>query len=352
MNDTVFLRVNGREWGGWTSLRISAGVDRVARDFNVTISRTWPGATEPTPKIKNGDRVEVLMGDDLVMTGWIEATPVRYDASSISLGIVGRSRTADLVDCTAAPAQHAGATLVGIAAALAKPFGINVIDAGAPTTSVIGAQPQHGETVIDCLNRLLGQVQALAYDDERGDLVIGNIGTTRAVTALVQGENILTCDTEKSVKDLFSEYLVTGQRPGTDTDFGAATISAIKQTVSDSTVTRYRPYTIQQSGTATTATCKARCEFEAAQRAAKVRETTYTVQGWRQGDGSLWRPNLAVIVYDPLCGFDNEELIIGEVNFTQGDSGTITELKVAPADAYLPKPPTQKKAKKKKGVVF
>lgn len=147
--------------------------------------------------------------------------------------------------------------------------------------------------------------------------------------------------------------IITGQRPGTDTDFGAATISAIKQTVTDSTVTRYRPHTIQQSGTATTATCKARCEFEAAQRAAKVRETTYTVQGWRQGDGSLWRPNLAVIVYDPLCGFDNEELIIGEVNFTQGDGGTITELKVAPADAYLPKPQTQKKAKKKKeGVVF
>ncbi|HFG0523250.1 TPA: phage baseplate assembly protein, partial [Salmonella enterica] len=32
MNNTVFLRVNGREWGGWTSVRISAGIDRIARD--------------------------------------------------------------------------------------------------------------------------------------------------------------------------------------------------------------------------------------------------------------------------------------------------------------------------------
>ncbi|ECT5557749.1 baseplate protein, partial [Salmonella enterica subsp. enterica serovar Anatum] len=43
MNNTVFLRVNGRDWGGWTSVRISAGIDRIARDFNVSITRQWPG---------------------------------------------------------------------------------------------------------------------------------------------------------------------------------------------------------------------------------------------------------------------------------------------------------------------
>lgn len=353
MINTVFLRVNGREWGGWTSVRISAGIDRVARDFNVAISRKWPGATDSTPAVKNGDKVEVLIGDDLVLTGWIEGTPVRYDATSISLGIVGRSKTGDLVDCTATSTQHTGAGLVDIAAALAKPFGVNVIDGGAPTTAVIDAQPQHGETVIDCLNRLLGQVQALAYDNESGDLVLGVAGAGKASNALVLGENILSCDTEKSIKDRFSDYLVTGQRPGTDSDFGAATIAAIKQSTTDNIITRYRPYTVQQSGAATTATCKARCEFEALQRAAKTRETTYTVQGWRQGNGALWRPNLAVIVFDPLCGFDNEELIIGEVTYSQDSNGTTTELRVAPADAYLPKPTTQKKAKKKKaGVVF
>ncbi len=27
MNDNVTLRVNGREWNGWTSVRIGAGID-------------------------------------------------------------------------------------------------------------------------------------------------------------------------------------------------------------------------------------------------------------------------------------------------------------------------------------
>ncbi|WP_105663389.1 phage baseplate assembly protein [Cronobacter dublinensis] len=345
MNNTVFLRVNGREWGGWTSVRISAGIDRAARDFNVEITRHWPGATEPKPQIKNGDAVEVKIGDDLVLTGWVEATPVRYDARSLSMAIVGRSKTGDLIDCTATPSQHTGATLAEIAASLAEPFKVNVIDAGAPTAALIDAQPQHGETVIGCLYRLLGQVQALVYDNEKGELVLGVVGSAKAATALVLGENVLSCDTERSIKDRFSEYLVTGQRPGTDDDFGEATIAAIKQKSGDSAITRYRPHTIQQSGAATSATCKARCEFEQAQRAAKTRETTYTVQGWRQGDGALWAPNMKVIVYDPFCGFDNEELVIGEVTFIKGDQGTTTELRVAPADAYLPQPAAPKKKK-------
>ncbi len=161
---------------------------------------------------KNGDSVEVLIGDDLVITGWVEALPLRYDAQTIMTGIVGRSKTADLIDCSASPAQHNGENLFLIASALARPFGVDVVDAGAPAAAVIEAQPEHGETVVDCLNRLLGQAQALAYDDERGRLVLGRPGSMKAATALVLGENILSCDTERSVRERFSSYLVTGQR--------------------------------------------------------------------------------------------------------------------------------------------
>ena len=31
MNDNVTLRVNGREWNGWTSVRIGAGIERFSR---------------------------------------------------------------------------------------------------------------------------------------------------------------------------------------------------------------------------------------------------------------------------------------------------------------------------------
>lgn len=111
LNDNVTLRVNGREWGGWTSIRIGSGIERLARDFSVEITRQWPGGdgvASLQPRVKNGDKVEVLIGDDLVVTGWVEATPVRYDSRSISVGISGRSLTADLIDCAAEPTQFNG----------------------------------------------------------------------------------------------------------------------------------------------------------------------------------------------------------------------------------------------------
>ncbi|EPW0814459.1 TPA: baseplate protein, partial [Shigella sonnei] len=51
------------------------------------------------------------------------------------------------------------------------------------------------------------------------------------------------------------------------------------------------------------------------------------------------------IVFDPLNNFDNDELVIAEVTYNQDDRGTTTELRVGPADAYLPEPVTARKKK-------
>ncbi len=265
--------------------------------------------------------------------------------------IAGRSLTADLIDCAAEPTQFNGRSLVQIAQALAAPFGIEVVNSGAPSGVIPDVQPDHGETVIEVINKILGQQQALAYDDPHGRLVIGGIGSTRAHTALVLGENILSCDTEKSIRERFSVYQVAGQRAGNDDDFGEATTTALRARTEDAFIARYRPMYIRQTGQATGAGCIARADFEARQRAARTDETTYVVQGWRQGNGTLWQPNQRVIVFDPVCGFDNTELLVSEVTFTQDQNGTLTEIRVGPPDAYLPEPEAPGARKKKKARV-
>jgi len=339
MTDAVILRVNGRDWGGWTRVQISAGIERLARDFHVDITRQWPGESGSAslpPRLQKGDAVEVLVGEDKVLTGWIEATPIRYDAHRVHVGISGRSKTADLIDCAAPVTVFTGKTLYQIATALAKPFGINAISQGAPTQPLQEVQADYGETVHEVLNKALGLQQALAWDDEHGNLLIGRVGSARATTALVWGENILSGDTEQSIRDRFSEYHVAGQRSGDDADFGDATLTALRAKAKDRQITRYRPQHIQQSGQATGASCRQRAEFEAQQRAARTEETTYTVQGWRQGNGSLWQPNQRVIVFDPVLGVHHRELVIGEVVYTQNEGGTLCQLRVAPEAAYIP----------------
>ncbi|EFB2330695.1 hypothetical protein V6G14_004285 [Escherichia coli] len=65
MNDNVTLRVNGREWNGWTSVRIGAGIERLARDFSVEITRQWPGdegitTLHPVPAWRRGGTTSYL----------------------------------------------------------------------------------------------------------------------------------------------------------------------------------------------------------------------------------------------------------------------------------------------------
>lgn len=61
---------------------------------------------------------------------------------------------------------------------------------------------------MEVLNKALGSQQALAWDDEDGNLLISLVGNDKAPTVLVWGENILTCDTEQSIRERFSEYQV------------------------------------------------------------------------------------------------------------------------------------------------
>jgi prophage tail gpP-like protein len=350
MDNNVTLRVNGREWGGWTSNSISAGVERIARDFNVEITRQWPGVddiAEMQARIKNGDLITVLIGNDLVMTGYVDATPVRYDAQKTSVGIVGRSKTADLIDCSATLTQFASRDLVQIATQLAVPFNVSVVNEGYSGGAISDVQVDFGETVMEVLDKLIGMQQVLIYDNAKGELVIGGVGTKKAVTALVLGQNIISCDSEKSIKDRYSEYVVAGQRAGNDDDFGEATTSAVRAKTVDGGLTRYRPLIIKQTGNATGETCGERSEFEMTRRAARTDEVTYVVQGWRQGNGALWESNMLVVVYDPVLGFNNREMLIAEVVYRKDSQGEVAELRVGPPDAYLPKPKRQKTKKKK-----
>ena len=105
MSDEYHLRINGNAWYGWTAMRISAGIDRLARDFEVQVTKRASEKGElldaVSTGIKQGDRVEVLIGRNLVLTGYVDARPVSYDARSITRSIRGRSRTGDLIDSAA-----------------------------------------------------------------------------------------------------------------------------------------------------------------------------------------------------------------------------------------------------------
>lgn len=349
MNDhDVTLRINGKDFAGWTRVNISAGIDRIARSFDVDITRQWPQSNNIADlglPVVEGDLVEVLIGNEKVVTGFVDSTPLRYDAGSVSAGISGRSKTEDLIDCSAPtqPGQFTSRSLSQIVSTLAQPFGVKVVSATPGSSVLTSFQIDYGETISEALNRLLGLEQVLAFDNADGDLILDTVGNEKATTALVLGQNIISADSQRDFSQRFSEYTISGQRAGTDDDYGETTNSKMTSTAKDAAVKRYRPLIIKQCGNATLATCKARAQYELAHREGQTVETTYTVLGWRQGDGTLWQPNQRVIVWDPVMGFNNSELVIAEVTWTLDDRGFTTRLRVAPKAAYMPEPKVTKK---------
>lgn len=343
----VSIRIGGARYEGWTRVSISAGIERACRDFALTLTLPAQGLRpEFARAIAVGEQVQVFIGSDLVLTGHIDALPKRYDARGVDFGAVGRSLTADLVDCSAIHdgSQWRGRTLAQIARDLAKPYGVTVIDQGVSGAPIPDHQIDPGESAFDSINRALQLRQVLAFDDERGRLILGRVGGAMAHTALVYGENLLEGSTGADFSQCYGEYRVYGQRAGDDDDFGAVT-NQQRGRVLDPRVRRRRVLLIKQSGQADIASCRARAWFEREHRAAKPWETDYIVVGWRQGDGSLWRPNLRVRVWDEIMGYDGTEMVIAEVTYQLDDErGTTCALRVGPVAAYLPEPPENRRS--------
>jgi prophage tail gpP-like protein len=129
-DDDVTLEIDGLAWTGWTDVRITRGVERCPSDFEVRLTEFIPG--QDAIKILRGATVKVKIGRDLVLTGYVDRVTRTYDARSHSVTIVGRSKCADLVDCSAEwpGGQIVGSSVLEIAQKLAAPYGITVASSG------------------------------------------------------------------------------------------------------------------------------------------------------------------------------------------------------------------------------
>lgn len=346
--NTVTLSVDGLDYAGWKEVDITVGVEQQSRDFTLGITWRWPGSSESPARITHGAHCIVSIGDERVLTGYVYTTPIRYDANEITLGIGGRSLTSDLVDCSAERGQWRNQTIDRIITALAAPYGIRVVNQTGDKTLIADHQVEPGETVFESIDRLLEMSALLSTDDAYGQLVIARPGSGgQATDALVFGENILTASASLDFSSVYSEYECIGQRAGTDDTFGADA-SEVHSAVQDQRVRRRRLLTIQPGGQVSPAIALRRATWERESRMARALMAEYSVQGWRQSDGRLWRENTTVMIRDPLIGFERE-MLIAKVRYSYSERGEVVWLSVAPREAFEPEPKERKPRTKGKG---
>ncbi|MDR3438946.1 phage baseplate assembly protein [Telmatospirillum sp.] len=339
MTDELSLIVGGARISGWTSVRVTRGIERIPSDFDIGLTERYPGEAADVV-VHEGDSCQVLIGDDLVITGYVDRFIPGIEARQHTIKILGRGKCQDLVDCSAEwpNGQISGSSALGIAQKLASPYGITVTAGAEVGPAIPQFNLMYGETPFEVIERICRYSALLAYDLPDGNLYLSRVGTTVASSGFVQGQNIEKAEAVYSMDQRYSEYEVLRQSMDNlgDSGSGGNLLSIVK----DAGVPRHRRHVIicESGGGAGEDVAKKRGLWEAARRAGRSNQVHIVADSWRDSAGTLWTPNTLVSVSLPALKIQQVQWLIGEVSFMRGEGGSTTNLTIMPPDAFLPQP--------------
>lgn len=339
--DLLELEVEGNLFTAWSNVEVTRALDAISGSFSVSVNPTprvaWP--------IRPGNEVRVLVGDEVLLTGYVDA----FEGSSTKTGgrtvtVSGRDRTADLVDCSAVndPSQWLNRQLDQIVKDLAAPFGVGVLNRKGKQEPFELFKVNPGESPWTAIDRAARLRATLVYSDGNGDVILSSPGTDTADADLVEGPegNVLSSSVSLQNQQRFAEYRIVGQQRGNDQGWGASS-AGVEGRATDPEILRFRPIVIVAEGQVDIAAARARAEWEAITRAARGANLEIVVQGWRETpdlNGRLWAVNRLVFVVLPSWQIKGTMLIRG-VRFSRTrESGHLTTLSLVRKDAYTAKP--------------
>jgi len=221
-SDLVTLQVAGQNFAGWQDVQIVRGVELFPSYFSLKLTERLPGVPKSLA-IDPGQTCRVMIGSDLVLTGYVDSYESRISARGHEVTVIGRSCTQDLVDCaggvtsgeeTKSQMTFFAPTLLKLAQDLCAPFGIKVTEPdgeGAPLVSLMDGIPQFtmqlNETVYDRLAPLAQARQMMLVDGVDGNLILAKVGTKKASSGFTLPGNVLEARVRFSKQDRFTVYL-------------------------------------------------------------------------------------------------------------------------------------------------
>lgn len=347
-SEDLTITVGGMDITGWTEVRVTRGIERLPSDFSVGMTELYPGELGSI-LIEPGAPCRVFLGDDPVISGYVDHFIPSINAGAHSIQISGRSKCADLVDCAAEwpGGQITNQTVLGIAQKLASVYGpnINGVAEGIPVSSDVKNLPilpqanlMLGESAFEIIDRMARFSAVLAYDLADGSLFLTQAGTSRAASGFAEGVNVQRAYIDFSANLMYSDYNTYIQSVDTFTDLGQAgnRLAPAK----DINCKRHRMMVIiSEGGGLGNEIAVKRAQWELARRFGRSKVIRVTVDSWRDAAGVLWEPNTLAPVYLPKLKFQSESMLISEVTFLKNSySGTTAELVLMDPSAFLPQP--------------
>lgn len=330
MSHEVSLEIAGKKHLGFKTGMLTRSMEQAADTFDVTYSDRWLANSEPFP-IEAGDTAKILFDGIPALTGFVDGTEVSYSAKSSDLQARGRSKTGDLIDCSAVfkAGQWRKKTLRSICEDLLAPFNVGLIIDGDEGPPFKRFAVENGETVFEAVARMCKLRSKIPMSDANGNLVLAQAGLFKTKTVLRDGVNIKTGRRSDDWRDRFSDYLLRGQVKGDDDTFGRAAAWASSRCVDAHLAERlrFRPLVVLSGGQDGKKDLDRRARLECNRRAGRGERLSYTVSGWQNAEGLFWEPNTMITVKDERLRV-NADLLISSVTYRFGlsDDGFSTDL--------------------------
>jgi prophage tail gpP-like protein len=340
MSDDLALTVGDQTISGWIEVRVTRGIERCPSDFEISLTERFPGEASEVV-VKAGDKCEVRIGDDVVVTGYVDSYVPSISADGHSVRVCGRGKCQDLVDCAAEwdGGQITGSSALQIAAKLASAY--EDLQVWAQGEDVGPQIPQInlilGETAWEIIERVCRFRGLLAYEMTDGNLFLGGVGTALAASGFEEGVNVQSASMQFSMAQRFSEYQALLVSMDVLGDVGQG--GNLRGVANDEGVRRNRKMMIvAEYGDSGADVALRRAQWEAARRVGRANCLQLTADSWRDASGKLWEPNTLVPLQLPSLKVVGQSWLISEVTYKRGEQGTTADLTIMPREAFLPQP--------------
>ena len=345
-DNTVTLLINGKTHGQWTNYDIVSDLLTPADDFSVMLGR--PVDAKPDA-VRAGDKVEVRVGGDTVLSGRIDRVQTVTEKGGKTLTIQGRDDAGVLLDCSAPLFNAQDMDLNQIIEKIVKPLGLAKIriDA-AKTDKTHKVQIEPGSRAWDALLEYAEANGLWPWLEPDGTLVVGGPDYTAApVAELVlrtngQNNNIKRLEVNRDMAARYSEVTVLAQSHSGKNN--------IKATATDESVKLHRPLIVTEPDIDSQAQAQRKAKKRLADSRLEGLTITATVQGHRTDDGTLWQPGQRINVLSEPDGIDAVYFLMART-FTGGrgqPTETVLTLKEDGAWVLDADPPKKKQGAGKK----
>jgi prophage tail gpP-like protein len=329
-DDKVTLIIRGRDFTGWTASTIKMNIDDCADAFSLTAPFD---PSDPTIKLcfkpREYQDTQVLIGDDVVLTGRQEKVNPHIGPDGRTLNVQGRSLTGQLVDCSIdGDLEFSGLTLAAIARKICKPFGISV-RADTDTTAIDIASAKYGQSPYDFLASIAGPRNILLNSSFKGELVLTDgraLMNREPIATLIEGKPpLVSVDPNFDSTVCFSYYKVSSQQDGSPDSGGR---------VDDTTIKRYRPRLVEMDSVEQDP--RRAASWERSKAFADSMSVSAQITGWRRTDGKLWAERQALMLQAPGAMLTRESkwLIGGPTHTMDADSGQMTTMRLIVPETY------------------